>query len=115
MRPTPRLWRWGEYFIALSTQVAQALSGGTVMPQACMTIWPRQFVILVAEDEAPVRNVIRLLLQTDYDILTASDGSQAMALSRACPGPIDLLLADIDMPGMDGHELHRALRVYGDE
>ena len=66
-------------------------------------------VILLADDEPYVRNLIRLILQDDYEVLHAANGSEALDVFRSWPGRIDLLLTDIDMPGMDGFELHRQL------
>lgn len=66
--------------------------------------------ILLVEDEPIVREVSRLLLtQLGYRVLVASDGAQALALSDAETGPIDLLITDIVMPGMDGRELAATL------
>ena len=40
-----------------------------------------------------------------YFILTASDGQDALFISRQYPGPIHLLLSDIKMPQLNGLEL----------
>ena len=64
-------------------------------------------VILVAEDEVIVRNVVCLLLQRDgYQVLSAADGKEALELARQYQGTIDLLLSDIQMPRMDGLAEH---------
>jgi DNA-binding NtrC family response regulator len=63
-------------------------------------------VILLAEDELQIRKVFRLILERDgYRVLTACDGAEALAVSRAFPGAIQLLLTDVDMPKMDGPTL----------
>jgi len=63
-------------------------------------------VILVAEDEVIVRNVVCLLLQREgYQVLSAADGKEALELARQYQGTIDLLLSDIKMPRMDGISL----------
>lgn len=60
-------------------------------------------IILVAEDDVIVRNVVRLLLQVEgHDVLVATDGYEALELSRQYDGTIDLLLTDIMMPRLDG-------------
>jgi CheY-like chemotaxis protein len=57
--------------------------------------------ILVAEDCAPVREVTReLLAALGYTVLAASRGEEALAIARSHHGPIDLLLADVVMPGL---------------
>ena len=60
-------------------------------------------VILVADDDLPIRTFIReILVDEGYDVLVAADGNEAVALSRAHPGVIDLMLTDLQMPHLDG-------------
>src|SRR5438270_4201638 len=60
-------------------------------------------VVLVAEDEVVVRNIVCFLLNHEgYHVLSAADGQEALALAREYQGPIDLLLTDITMPRMNG-------------
>src|SRR5258706_779138 len=66
----------------------------------------RQFVILLAEDEMLVRNVVRaMLVEAGYMVLDAVDGADALEVSRKYDGAIDLLLTDVKMPGMSGVQL----------
>jgi len=66
-----------------------------------------QSVILVAEDDALVRNVVTLLLQQDgYFVLSAADGHEGLDLSRKYPGVINLLITDLEMPRMNGTDLY---------
>jgi DNA-binding response OmpR family regulator len=68
----------------------------------------RHPVILIVDDDAPLRNLLRKFLQKDYEILSAASGSEALELARLETGNIDILLSDIEMPGMDGVSLcHR--------
>jgi two-component system, cell cycle sensor histidine kinase and response regulator CckA len=61
--------------------------------------------ILVVEDEEDVRRVVREMLeQQGYSVVTASSGSEALALCSASTD-IDLLITDVVMPGMSGREL----------
>ena len=63
-------------------------------------------VILVVDDEPFVRNVVqRSLTDAGYRVLTASDGVEALDVSRAYSGAIDLVLSDVVMPNMQGTEL----------
>jgi CheY-like chemotaxis protein len=65
-----------------------------------------QPVILVADDEPLLRNLVTLLLQHDgYFVLSAADGHEGLELSRKYPGTIDLLITDVDMPRMNGTNL----------
>jgi PleD family two-component response regulator len=51
------------------------------------------FVILVADDEVLIRNLVTLLLQhEEYFVLSAADGHEGLELSRKYPGPIDLVI-----------------------
>jgi CheY-like chemotaxis protein len=66
--------------------------------------------ILVAEDEPAVRElVVRLLEAAGYDVVAAEDGSSALELAGS--HPVDLVLSDVVMPGMNGRELARELRI----
>jgi CheY-like chemotaxis protein len=61
--------------------------------------------ILVVDDHPELCNVASMLLsQCGYRVLTATSGEQAKAMARENPG-IDLLLTDVEMPGMHGDEL----------
>jgi|SRR5579872_7397984 len=67
-------------------------------------------VILVAEDEVMIRNIVRHLLEADgHEVLAAADGEEALALSRQYAGTIDLLITDVVMPRMDGLSLIRQI------
>lgn len=67
--------------------------------------------ILIVEDEPAVRRATsRLLARQGYRILVAEDGARAVELGRSHAGVIDVLLTDIVMPELSGHEVARALR-----
>ena len=69
-------------------------------------------VILVAEDDVVVRNLINTVLtRSGYTVLLACDGIEAIQLSRRHTGRIDLLLSDITMPRLSGLELVKQLRA----
>src|SRR5581483_4895612 len=70
----------------------------------------KQPVILVAEDDVLVRNLINVVLtRAGYSVLLACDGEEALTLSRHYSGEIDLLLSDVMMPRMDGVALASAM------
>ncbi len=68
--------------------------------------------ILLVDDEAAVRRfATRALESRGYRVIEAEDGPSALALALRHPEPIDLLLTDVAMPGLNGRELAAALRT----
>lgn len=66
-------------------------------------------VLLVVDDDANIRQIMRLLLEAaGYRVLCADDGKEAMKLLAA--QPFDLVLTDMLMPGSDGLELLSAIK-----
>jgi CheY-like chemotaxis protein len=70
---------------------------------------PEQTVVMVADDSKIVRvKTGRLLAQHRYQIVYATDGLEAVQQIEA--GMPDVVITDVDMPGMDGFELTRHVR-----
>ncbi|MGH2711073.1 MAG: PAS domain S-box protein, partial [Actinomycetota bacterium] len=70
--------------------------------------------ILVVEDEEGVREIVsRILRRHDYEVRTASSGSEAIELAEIIEGRFDLLLTDVIMPGMSGRALVEELQAVG--
>lgn len=68
-------------------------------------------LILVVEDDAPVRNLIMTTLKThDYRYLTAQNGETAV-LEAVSHNP-DIVLLDLGLPDMDGIEVIRKIRAW---
>jgi CheY-like chemotaxis protein/two-component sensor histidine kinase len=66
--------------------------------------------ILLVEDEDAVRGLLfEVLSESGYKVLQASSGAEALRVSRAHGGSVDLLLTDVVMPGMGGREVATAL------
>jgi CheY-like chemotaxis protein len=66
--------------------------------------------ILLVEDEEMVRAMMREGLQRDgYSVLAAGNAQEAISLLERHSRPIDLLLTDLMMPGMNGMELARRI------
>ncbi len=88
-----------------------ALEAGEMKPVVLVQADHRETVLL-ADDESIVRGVVRETLErSGYDVLEAGDGPQALELAEQHDGPIDLLLTDVRMPGMNGVELAGRLRT----
>ena len=60
--------------------------------------------MLVADDDPTVRRLVELVLERGgCEVTTAADGREAIALARR--QPFDVLLLDVQMPGVDGWEV----------
>jgi len=69
--------------------------------------------ILVVEDEEEVRALARDVLEMNgFQVLEALDVADATRFAQTHPGPIDLLITDVVMPGASGPELARRLRAH---
>jgi two-component system, cell cycle sensor histidine kinase and response regulator CckA len=72
--------------------------------------------ILLVDDDADVRGYAREVLEmTGARVLEAADATAALAIAARTPTSIDLLLTDINMPGIDGVELAHRLRLLRPE
>ena len=66
--------------------------------------------LLLVEDEASVRAIIReMLVASGFNVLEAATGPEALAVAQHSPVSIDLLIADVVLPGMSGGELAERL------
>ena len=62
--------------------------------------------LLIVEDQDGLRVLLgEMLAEGGYTVLLAADGLEALALGAARAAPIDLLVTDVIMPGMNGREL----------
>jgi DNA-binding response OmpR family regulator len=70
--------------------------------------------ILVVEDDDQLRQMIAQILQANgYTVLEAEDGARAVLLSNRLERPVDLMLTDIVMPGMNGRILAEKMKSSG--
>ena len=77
-------------------------------PEAALRARPAR--ILLVEDEDTVRaTILRSLLRTGHQVEAARSGEEALRIGLAGEG-FDLLITDINMPGLDGPALARRLR-----
>jgi len=65
--------------------------------------------ILTVDDSASMRQMIKLTLtDAGYDVTEANDGTQGLAIARG--KAFDMVLTDLNMPGMDGVSMIKEIR-----
>ena len=68
--------------------------------------------VLIVDDEPPIRRFLRTALSAqDYRVEEAGDGEAALDFLKR--NPVDLVVLDLGLPGMDGLEVVRRLRAQG--
>ena len=67
--------------------------------------------VLVVDDEANVRESLRLILSRTYSVEVAEDGEQASQMLAGSSALPDLILMDVMMPGVDGIELLKKVKA----
>jgi PAS domain S-box-containing protein len=95
------------------TEALRWLPGGDEAPEAVPAddaeLHPVAGQVLVADDNADMREYVRRLLSQRYEVRLASDGRAA--LEQALADPPDLVVSDVMMPELDGMQLLAALRA----
>jgi two-component system cell cycle sensor histidine kinase/response regulator CckA len=72
---------------------------------------PQPKVILVVDDEEPVRMMERRILeQAGYQVIEAADGAAALAILQG-DTRLELVVSDVDMPNLAGDDLARQVRA----
>jgi PAS domain S-box-containing protein len=95
----------GSTFRILLPRSAAGPAGDEPAERAAVT-GPATATILVVEDDSAVRELAASVLALPgYEILLAANAEQAEAIANDRRGPIDLLLTDVVMPGVDGNAL----------
>ena len=70
-------------------------------------------VVLAVDDASELLALMARALSADYQVLTAEDAAAAMKLATGKPRP-DLILLDVEMPGISGFEVCRMLKAKAD-
>lgn len=65
--------------------------------------------LLIVDDEPGIVDMMKSYFEPHYEVLTAQDGGEALQKVSALP---DLILLDINMPGMDGLTVCQKIREY---
>jgi two-component system chemotaxis sensor kinase CheA len=91
----------------LAESALQAPAGRLLIPSAAPQAVRRR--LLVADDSVTTRTLEKAILEeAGYEVRLAADGHQAWRILQK--EPIDLVVADVEMPGMDGFTLVETLR-----
>ena len=62
--------------------------------------------VLLVEDNLTIRKLVcQILRWKNFEVLDAGSGDEALALLEASPHAVDLILTDVDLPGMSGTDL----------
>ncbi len=73
--------------------------------------WRGAGMVLVVDDEKGVRDLARKMLEhLGFDVVTAQDGREAVEIFQQSPDEIELILLDLTMPRMSGHEAFEEIR-----
>jgi two-component system cell cycle sensor histidine kinase/response regulator CckA len=108
-------------FIWVYTEPSHGSTFKVYLPRVDASVEPREATaptgvgrgtetVLLAEDEAPVRAVARQILERHgYHVIEAPSAEAALDLARRYSGHIHLLLTDVVMPGLSGHDLAKQL------
>jgi two-component system, cell cycle sensor histidine kinase and response regulator CckA len=97
----------GTQFQIFLPAIVEAVTQSSSAP-----IYPteRGEIILVVDDEELIRDTLRMTLESyNYRVMTAKDGVEAIATYHAHQSDISVILMDVMMPSMDGHQTIRAL------
>jgi signal transduction histidine kinase len=86
--------------LTLTSEAGQGTTAVLSLPRGAPTVG----TVVIADDDAGFRQVLKSMLAGIADqLIEAEDGAQALA--AVASGPVDLVLADLRMPGVDGDSL----------
>ncbi len=101
----------GTSFRVLFPAVMQSAQPLAALPLPGSTTWRGHGLVLLVDDDESVLQVGQHMLERiGFDVVTAADGWEAVRIYREKSGEIQLVLLDLTMPNLDGHETFRELR-----
>jgi CheY-like chemotaxis protein len=105
----------GSTFKIYLPRVEGAVNPGSELPAEMKKTRGTETVLLVEDDDQLRRLTAQILRGQGYTVLEAENGAEALLISERHPGPIQLMLSDIVMPGMNGYVLAERLRSLRSE
>jgi len=100
----------GTTFTVMLPATSRPARDATVSPQSVQR--GSGETVLVVEDEAAMREVTRrILARNGYQVITATDGRDAIEVAARHPGRIDVLVTDVIMPQLPGKEAAERIKV----
>lgn len=100
-----------EVLLLLPALEPGARDTGETRPVPLITSTREATVLLVDDDPAVRRSTGRLLEKLGFEVITAASGEEALARVQEGLARFDVVVLDILMPGMDGYQVHDALRA----
>ena len=101
----------GALFKIYLPLIEQPVAPKSKVVQAPATVRGTETILLV-EDAEPLRLLAQLFLKENgYRVLSAANGAEAEQIAAQSPSPIDLLLTDVVMPGINGRVLAERLAL----
>lgn len=104
----------GQRATSLTTQMRHILRDAEDEPAALPmrgSVHGTETVLLVEDEPTVNRTIARILRGAGYEVLQASDGTEALTVAERFDRPIALLLTDYIMPGVTGDELAKEIRA----
>ena len=95
-----------ERYLDRESVAAQPLPTPTPLPEVELPLEKNdRYTVLVVEDMAINREILRRLLTPHYHVELATNGEEGLAFLKAHPLEVDVILLDLMMPIMDGFEM----------
>ncbi len=101
----------GSTFRVYLPRLADDAEGDAVKARPAGIVRGTERVLIVEDEEALRRIAQRILTAAGYTTMCAANGDEAIAILSADDAAVDLLLTDVVMPGMSGHELAAHIKV----
>jgi PAS domain S-box-containing protein len=99
----------GSSFSIFLPRVEQAVEAPEAVSPKTLSVRGSETILLV-EDAEPLRKLAHMFLKDNgYRVLTAADGEEALQVAKQHAAPIQLLLTDVVMPGINGRVLAERL------